>query len=305
MPQKRHLAYSSMSLLDFQARFPSERACQDYLFSMRFPNGFICPKCSSSAVGFISSRSLWQCKSCRMQISLTAGTAFHRTRTPLYLWFWAVFLVAKDKRGHSALQLSKELGLPYDRSWLMLHKLRAAMANRDRQYRLQGTLELDEAYFGAPDAGKIRGRSTKRPKALIAVSVSPSDKPLFARFKIVRRLDHRTVMQFAKNHIEPGSHIQTDGLRAYTCLTEKYVHIPTVAEGKPKDTLLRWAHITISNAKAFIEGTFHGLDAKHLQRYLDEFCYRFNRRYREHELFDRLLTACCESPPLFYDELTR
>lgn len=292
-----------MSLLDFQKHFPSERECQDYLFTVRFPGGFVCPNCSSGTAGAISTRSLWQCKRCRTQVSVTTGTTFHRTRTPLYLWFWTVFLVVKDKRGHSALQLTKELGIPYDRAWLMLHKLRSAMGNRDKQYRLQGTIELDEAYFGAPVPGK-RGRSTKRPKALVAVSVGSNGKPLFVKIQIVQRLDHRCVKLFAKNNIESGSHIQTDGLSAYTCLTEGYVHNPVIAKGKPKDALLKWAHVVFSNAKAFIEGTFHGLDAKHMQRYLDEFCYRFNRRYKEDELFDRLLAACCEAPPITLDELT-
>jgi transposase-like protein len=220
------------------------------------------------------------------------------------LWFWAIFLIAKDKRGHSALQLSKELGIPYDRAWLMLHKIRSGMADRDARYKLQGTVELDEAYFGAPNVGR-RGRSTRRAKALVAVTLSADKKPRFTKIHFVSRLDSRCVAQFAAEHIEGGSHIRTDGLAVYNCLSKNYRHEPIVAKTKPKDALLKWVHVVISNAKAFIEGTFHGLDEKHLQRYLDEFCYRFNRRYHERELFDRLLAASVEAPPLTYDELTR
>lgn len=304
MPENRPLAYTSMSLLDFQKRFPEDRECYDYLFSVRFPGGFTCPKCGSAKAGKVSTRGLWQCKGCRAQVSLTAGTMFHRARMPLRLWFWASFLVARDKRGHSALQLKKELGIPYDRAWLMLHKIRSAMAHRDSRYKLVGIVELDEAYFGAPDPGG-KGRGTGRIKALVAVSVTPDGKPRFAKIQKVFRLDARRVKRFAADGIVPGSCIRTDGLNIYRCLAKKYGHDPMVATGKPKDKLLKWVHIVISNAKAFITGTFHGLDAKHIQRYLDEFCYRFNRRYREAELFDRLLAACAGAPPLTYDELTR
>lgn len=304
MPEKRPLAYTSMSLLEFQNRFPTDGECYDYLLSMRFPAGFACPKCESIRSGRISTRGLWQCKECRVQVSLTAGTMFHRTRTPLRLWFWAIFLVARDKRGHSALQLSKGLGIPYDRAWLMVHKIRSAMAHRDSRYQLTGDVELDEAYFGAPDT-EHKGRGTSRVKALVAVSVTADGRPRFAKIQKVTRLDARRVKRFAAESIEPGSRIRTDGLTVYRCLSKRYDHEPVVATGKPKDQLLKWVHIVISNAKAFITGTFHGLDRKHIQRYLDEFCYRFNRRYREAELFDRLLAACAGAPPLTYDELTR
>jgi hypothetical protein len=229
---------------------------------------------------------------------------FHRTRTPLRLWFWALFLVARDKRGHSALRLSKGLGIPYDRAWLMLHKIRSAMAHRDSRYQLNRDVELDEAYFGAPDP-EGKGRGTSRVKALVAVSVTADGKPRFAKIQKVTRLDAHRVKRFSADGIEPGSRIRTDGLNIYRCLRKCYAHEPVVATGKPKDQLLKWVHVIISNAKASITGTFNGLDGKHIQRYLDEFCYRFNRRYRETELFDRLLAACAGAPPLTYDELTR
>ncbi len=230
---------------------------------------------------------------------------FHRTRTPLRYWFWAIFLVAKDKRGHSALQLSKELNIPYDRAWLMMHKIRTAMTHRDMLYRLDGAIEMDDAYFGAPDTGK-RGRGTRRTKALVAVGVTEDDKPRFAKIQIIKRLDARCVKAFATSGIAQGSTICTDGLNAYRCLAKLgFSHEAIVTSGKAKENLLHWVHVIISNAKAFIAGTFHGLDDKHIQRYLDEFCYRFNRRYREAELFDRLLVACATAPPLTYDELTQ
>lgn len=305
MPLKQQLPYKKMGLLEFHARFPRESSCFKYLEKVRFPKGFMCPRCGSHKSGLIITRGLWQCKNCRSQISLIAGTMFHRTRTPLLQWFWAIFLVAKDKRGHSALQLSKELNIPYDRAWLMLHKIRNAMAYRDMLYQLDGIIEMDEAYFGAPDPGR-RGRSTRRAKAIVAVGLTDNGKPRFTKIKMIKRLDRRSVKAFVIPQIAQWSTIRTDGLNVYHCLAQlNFSHEGTVLAGKVSEKLLHWTHIVISNAKTFVAGTFHGLDGKHLQQYLDEFCYRFNRRRREAELFDRLLLACATAPPLTYDELTR
>jgi hypothetical protein len=241
--------------LDFQKRFPTAQECLDYLTTLRFPPGSECSRCGSTDIGMIRTRALRQCRICREQVSVTAGTMFHRTRTPLQQWFWAIFLTARDKRGHSALQLSKELNVSYDRAWLMMHKIRSAMANRDRQYSLDGIVELDEAYFGAPSRGHI-GRSTKRAKALVAVSLTPDNRPRFAKILITRRLDKRSIKSFALAGIAIGSTIRTDGLNAYRCLEKAgYHHEPTVAPSQTAGAVLHWAHIIISNAKAFIAGT--------------------------------------------------
>jgi transposase-like protein len=293
-----------MGLLDFQERFPDDRGCCEYLVGIRFPNGFVCPRCGSAAAGRVRTRALWQCHECRHQVSVTAGTMFHRTRTPLREWFWAVLLTAKDKRGHSALQLSKELRIPYQRAWLMMHKIRAAMAHRDACYRLDGIVEMAEAYFGAPDPGK-RGRGTGRAKALVAVGLTADGRPRFAKMQVVRRLDARSVAAFATAGIATGSTIRTDGLNVYNCLaTHGFIHEPTVAPGRTKEDILHWAHIVISNAKALIAGTFHGLGDRYIEQYLAEFIYRFNRRHRENELFDRLLRACTTTLQTTRDELT-
>lgn len=130
-------------------------------------------------------------------------------------------------------------------------------------------------------------------------------RPRFVKIQTTRRLDFRCVERFVKEGVEAGAVIRTDGLNIYRGLSKTYRHEAVVMRERPKDQWLKWVHIVISNAKAFIAGTFHGLDAKHIQRYLDEFCYRFNRRYREDELFDRLLMACVMAPPLTYAELTR
>ena len=166
------------------------------------------------------------------------------------------------------------------------------MAYRDTLYKLDGIVDMDEAYFGAPVPGK-RGRGTGQVKALVAVGLTENKKPRFVKIQRIKRLDARSVKAFAVSQITKGSIIRTDGLNVYRCLSELgFSHEPIVVCSKAKSDVLHWVHIIISNAKAFIIGTFHGLDDKHIQRYLNVFCYRFNRRYRESELFDRLLLAC-------------
>jgi len=148
----------SLSLYEFKNMFPDEKSCRKHLFQIRWPNGFECPKCGHTAYYEIESRNIVQCASCRHQTSVTAGTIFHKTRTPLYVWFGVIFLVAKDKRGISALSISKEFPVSYPTAWTMLHKIRKAMSDRDANYQLSGIIEVDEGYFGASTKGKKRTR---------------------------------------------------------------------------------------------------------------------------------------------------
>ncbi len=229
----------------------------------------------------------------------------HKTRTPLMVWFWTIFMVACDKRGHSALSISKELKISYWIAWTLLQKIRRAMAEQDRRYKLKGIVELDDAYWGDKDKGKKRGRGTTKSKVLVAVSTDTKKEHAgFVKMEVVKKLNQDTVSKFVKENIEPGSKIQTDDLNIYNALADlgvEHEQYPLVSGEKP----LPWVHIIISNAKTFCLGTYHRFGRKHLQAYLDEFCYRFNRRLWEDQLFDRLLTACTNCESTTYAELTQ
>ncbi|SCW81904.1 Transposase zinc-ribbon domain-containing protein, partial [Paenibacillus tianmuensis] len=149
-----------MTLKRFQEKFHSDDACREHLFQIRWTNGFCCPKCEHTAFYFLETRKLYQCTRCKHQASVTAGTIMHKSHTPLLTWFWAIFLVAHDKRGVSAVFLSRELEISYPTAWLLLHKIRKAMGDRDAHYQLAGLVELDDAFFGAPTEGGKRGRGT-------------------------------------------------------------------------------------------------------------------------------------------------
>jgi len=287
----------------FQRQYATVEDCRKKLFEIRFPNGFICPRCGCVEYYTIPTRNLYQCKGCRHQLSVTAGTVMHRSHLPLLTWFWAIYLVSKDKRGFSAKQLERELGLPYNTAWFLLHRIRSAMSQRDEQYQLAGVVELDDTYFGKSKKGGKRGRGTKKTKVVVAVSKTNDGKPRFIKMKVVSNLKSVTIGKFATQNIAESSKIETDAYRSYRKpLAEKYEHRFEVFDSS--SDMLRWLHTVIGNAKSFVNGTFHGLGDKHLQRYLDEFCYRFNRRYFKNRIFDRLLIAVTCASPLTFAELT-
>jgi transposase-like protein len=220
-------------------------------------------------------------------------------------WFIALFLTSQDKRGVSAAKLAADIGVSYPTAWLMLHKIRKAMADREIGYKLSQIVEMDDAYFGGPDEGGKRGRGTDKTPAVIAVQVDEKGRPLFVKARLVDNLQGETIVGATKEMIKPGSEIRTDGLSSYDKLSdhEYEVHSKKFDPEHAPDHLL-WLHIVISNMKAFIAGTYHGLDKKHLQRYFDEFTYRFNRRRKRPQLFMRLLNACALTFTITYRELT-
>jgi transposase-like protein len=283
----------------FCEKYPDEAACHKQLKEMRWPNGFVCPRCGCTDCYDIPTRQKHQCKKCRYQVSVTSGTVMHRSHLPLTTWFWAIYLVASDKRGYSASQLSRQLELPYSTAWFLLHRIRDAMGQRDAEYLLSGLVELDDTYFGGPTSGGKRGRGTDKTKVMAAVSLNEKGKPQFLKMQVVPNLRGKTIGAFAQSSIVPNSTIQSDALLSYRKpLAEKYLHQYNVFD--PQSDLLHWLHTLVGNAKAAVNGTFHGLAPKHLQRYLDEFCFRFNRRFFNGNIFFRLLNsvACSQPCPL-------
>lgn len=297
----------AMTLLEFQERFHNEDACREHLYKMRWPKGFACPKCGVLDEPFnVSSRKLHQCKHCGYQASVTAGTVLEKTRVPLVKWFWAMFLMSNDKRGCSAKQLSTELNLCYSTAWFLCHRIRSAMGKRDTQYVLSGYIEADDAFFGAPTSNGKRGRGTDKSVVLVGLSLNEKGHPQYAKMQVAPNVKGETVASFAEENMEPGATVASDGYSSYNILADKgFVHEGKICDPVTNPDHLKWLHTIISNAKTFIAGTYHGLGCKHLQRYLDEFCYRFNRRKFTLQQFDRTLFACIFAPKLPYAELTR
>ncbi len=301
------VTYYNMSFFEFQRKYNTEEACRDKLFHIRWQDGYVCPRCGNTTYYFHSTRKLYQCKECKYQASVTSGTIMHKTRIPLVKWFWAIYLIISDKRGISALELSKKLELRYATAWEILHKIRKAMKDRDSQYKLLGVIEMDETFIGSPSEGnENKGRGSEKVPVVVSVSTN-DDKMLFAKMQVVESVNMKEIEKIIQESITKGETIKTDGLQAYKIVEKlEYTHDRQIIAGSEKKAheLLKWVHIIAGNAKAWIGGTFHGIDKKHLQSYLDEFCYRLNRRFFENQLFDRLLNASVLSKGITYAELT-
>lgn len=210
----------------------------------------------------------------------------HRTNLSLTVWFWAIYLVAGDKRGMSAVQLSRELEISYNSAWYLLHRLRSAMAQRDKDYILSSVIELDDACFGAPKPNGKRGRGTDKASALVAVSITEQGHPRFLKIQI-SQLDAESVRAIAQRSICPGSEVHSDALGSFrAALQGTYIHHYQVFD--KSGCALRWVHTLISNVKAFLE-----------------FVFRFNRRFWPNQLSPRLVRAVAASHILGYVDLTR
>jgi transposase-like protein len=295
-----------LSRIDFQKRFSTEEACEKQLFRMKWPHGYHCERCGWLTFSTISTRKLplYQCNKCKYQATVTVNTVMEKTRTDLTKWFLAIYNAATDKRGYSAVQLSKDIEVSYPTAWLMLHKIREAMGQRDAEYQLAGIIELDDSYFGGPKEGGKRGRGTEKTKVLVGLSANDKGHPEYVKMEVVSDIKGTTLMDFAGRQILGGSTIETDEYRSYRKLSANYDHRPQVHDSVENPEHLKWLHVIVSNAKAMIAGTYHGLDGIHMQRYLNEFCYRFNRRRFEGQGFFRLLDACVSCKTITYAELT-
>ena len=286
--------------MSFLLNFHSEEACEKHLVKVRFPDGMHCLRCGSVNIGErLPERRAYQCRECRFFNRPTAGTIFHRTRTSLLQWFIAIFLMATDKRGLSALYLGEQIEVSYPTAWAMLQRMRRAMAKRDAAYTLDDDTEIDEMFIGAPSEAKKRGRGTEKTPVLVAVSFvrgkDGEEHMRYAKMRVVAAINESTVVAFAKDALAPGTRVRTDGLSVFPALEKHgFTHERNPVRRRKAHMVLPHVHLFISNCKAFVQGTPHGLPDTHLQHYLDEFCYRFNRRSRRGELFDRLLLACLE-----------
>jgi len=287
-----------ISLIEWQKRYGTEKACAATLAKYRWPQGFICPKCGHDSSWYITTRKVYQCSKCQHQVSVTAGTLFHSTNLPLVKWFWAIYLMASDKGGISALRLSKHIGVSWPTARNMLKKIRTAMAHRDSIYRLFDELiELDDTYVGGKKPGK-RGRGAKGKKPILVAVEHKGKTAGFVAMKAVEAVSGKEIKHFLERHLNNGQKVRTDALPAMNIVKESHQHDKKVTPPEETSSWLPLVHIVIGNMKTFLNGTFHGVTHRYLQEYLDDFCYRFNRRFWESELPHRLLNACLSHAPV-------
>ena len=267
--------------VEFDAFFPDDPACLDYLQKLRWPQGFVCPECGSTGSPWQMARGLLLGSDCRKQTSVIAGTLFHRTRTPMRQWLMAAWEITCQKYGASALGLQRVLGLgSYKTAWAWLHKFRRAMVLPGRD-PLCGIVEVDETYVGAEEADVV-GRRTLT-KAMVVVAVEVNDGRIGrVRLRSVPDLKGKTLTGFVADVVAPGTTVRTDGLRAYGGLAKKgFVHDVTVIgqSSSPAHVEMPAVHRGVPLVKRWLLGTLQGgVSREHLPYYLDEYTFRFNRR---------------------------
>jgi len=288
------------TILDFEQRFATEEACREYVVQLRWPEGFCCPRCGHGEV-WIMKRGLYWCRQCDYQVSVTAGTIFQDSRKSLRLWFRAIWYVVNQKHGVSALGLQRVLGLgSYRTAWTWLHKLRCAMVRPGRD-RLLGTVEVDETYIGGKKPGK-RGRGAAG-KTLVVVAVEDKGNKI-GRIRLRRVADASaaSLIPAVQESVEDSALVRTDGWISYEKLSSKgYEHIVVRKDASVGDNLLPLVNRVVALLKRWLQGTHQGaVRPSHLDYYLDEFTFRFNRRTSRSrgKLFYRLVQQAVAISPI-------
>ena len=293
-----------LSLPEFYRQFGTEEQCAEALEQARWPEGFRCPHCQSTAYYLLRGRprKTFQCAACRRQTSLIAGILFQNTHLPLTLWFLAIYLVSEAKTGLSALALKRQLGVSYPTAWLLHHKLMQAMSERDALYTLRGTVQVDDAYLGGERTGGKAGRGSENKIPFVAaVSMDHKNHPTFVKFSPVPGFTLTAIAAWAKDSLSPGGSVISEGLDCFRAVTKAGCsHQAFVVGGKKPKELpeFHWVNTVLGNLKTSLAGTYHAFDFnKYGGRYLAEAAYRFNRRFRLDTLPLRLLVAAIACPP--------
>lgn len=289
--------------------FSNEDKCYTYLEKIRWKDGFECPVCHLKQDPYKTTRGRITCRSCLHQTSVTAGTIFHRTRTPLKVWFSAMWYMTNQKQGVNALGLQKVLGFKsYQTAWAMLHKLRRGMIRPEREL-LSGNVEVDEFYIGGKEENK-KGRLVEK-KSIVAVAVELQDNKGLGRVRLqrIRDVSEDSLLSFICDNVEKGSKITTDGWTSYNNLGNfGYDHemINISSTGDPAHVSMPGAHRVAALVKRWLLGTHHGSFSQYqLDFYLDEYTFRFNRRTSRSRglLFYRLIEQTANHNPAPYNSL--
>ncbi|MCC4609881.1 IS1595 family transposase [Xanthomonas campestris pv. zinniae] len=287
-----------LSIPAFLSRYGSEAQCVEALMQARWPNGFVCPQCGHTHASRFERghQQLWQCTRCRVQTSLTAGTPMADTKLSLQVWWLAIYLVSQAKNGIAALELARQLGVCYRTAWRIKHKVMAAMADREQSRRLEGEVQIDDAYLGGERAGGPGEPQWRNKVPFIAAVSLQHGRPQYLRLDVVSSFRRSVVHTWAQQALAPGTHVVSDGLTAFTGVGWAGLsHDAIVTGGGRKGAQqprLRWINTILGNLKTAFSGTHHAVDfAKYGARYLHAHAYRFNRRFDLAAMVPRLASA--------------
>lgn len=306
MAMNRVQFQAGLSMVEFFERFGTEAQCQRALERSRWPEGFVCPRCDAREANRFTRGRLpyWQCAECRHQTSVLAGTVFEATKLPLTRWFVAMQLLTQAKNNVSALELSRALGVSYTSAWLVKHKLMQAMWVREADRRLDGRVEMDDAYLGGERPGTPGRGSLNKVAMVAAVQTDAMGRPVLVCLS-AQPLTSERVSEFAKRHLRASVTVVSDGLRCFMSIKhagavhERHLLRPKLHGEAACARLPQFAAVNtlLGNLKTGIAGTYHAFDfTKYAHRYLAEFQYRFNRRFDMATMLPRLLVALAQAP---------
>lgn len=287
--------------------YPDEKSCRLRLRRVREQQGIICKNCGCKKHYWLESKEQWQCSKCRFRTTLRSGTMMENSKLPIRKWFMAMAFMSFTKKGISATEMQRQLGHKrYEPIWLMMHKIRQAMGERDSLYSLAGSIEFDEGHFSTTSKQKDvklkRGRgSQKQANVAVLAETTPledietgkkSSQCRYFKMKVLESFEKEEINEVIDKQVKDITIVFSDKSTSYVDISKFVeVHITEKSDKKSTQSTLKWVHIAISNAKRTLLGIYHKVDGKYLQRYLDEFCYKLNRRYFGEKLFDRLLIA--------------
>ena len=303
MPKNKIQFQKGLSLQQFNQQYGTNRQCQDLLFQFRWPQGFSCPRCGHKRYSLIQTRALYQCSQCRHQCSLISGTIFASTKLPLKTWFLAIYFITQSKDGISSLNLARTLGISANTAQRVKHKLQQVMKQADDSLPLPGIIQLDDSYWGGKKHGCKRGRGAAgKVPFLAAVSTNIKGQPIYMRLSRIKAFTTAEVSRWSLKHLHHRSIVVSDGYYCFRGVAQAgFLHESIVTGGGYKSmeiNVLSWVNLMLGNVKRSLHGTYHSMSPRHLPRYLAEFCYRFNRRFRMGEMIPSLVRAAIKSMPI-------
>jgi hypothetical protein len=302
-----------MSILDFYSTYPDELSCKLHFKTLRDSQGVTCVKCSSTRHYWKKDKWQYECKVCKHRTTLRSGTVMQASKLSYQYWYIAMHLLSATKKSFSAKEMQRQLKHKrYEPIWAMMHKLRSIMGLRDDEYKLDGAIELDEGFFetvnrNLPKSLVLkRGRGSEK-QTTVLVMIESTDNPnndktnraskkaVYLKMKVIHNLKATTINEKIEANVEAGAHATTDDSTSYKQMTNTIAHTPQKVDKTNINKLLPWVHKAISNAKRLLLDVHHRIDDDFLQNYLNEFCYKFNRRYFGDKMMERLVIAAIKN----------
>lgn len=296
-----------MNIINFINRFPDEASCVEYIKQQRIQQGISCKRCGCTKHYWLENKKSFQCSSCGFRTSIKSGTVIENSNLPIRMWLMAINFITETKKGFSAIELQRQLGLKrYEPVFRMYHKIRVVMGKRDDRYVLEDMVEYDEAFVEKATKAKVkdklkRGRGSQRQATVAVMAESTilenlktgklSKSCRYFKMKKIKNLEARSAEALIKQYIDQDSVLQTDKSTTFSDLGDYIdVHVREISGTEEGKFNLKWVHIAISNLKKHLK-TYHMISERMMQNYLDEFCYKLNRRYFGQKLFDRLIIS--------------